>query len=413
MKGGVGMEKDTKKSQDLVEQDNIQEQEVDSKQEAIEEDNDSKQEPKEGDNDSKEESLEEDSDSNQELEDENSDLNKITEDENQDDLNEEPSSNIDLPVPVTKANNSLATDRHTQLQQEIDTARAIVQKADQEVEEMIANIQKDLNDLEEHKDAKLTPIIKESDRILRALDIEPTLEDSNLQVELKDPKDEPLIIKNLSTGKGSGWIWGLFASILTLIAWYIYGAMNLGLPLIPKQIKDLSFLKPITEKISLFIDQAPNSATGEGIAIITALAVGFIVYSIIRAMRLAKNQHIVEETTRKATQYFQKKEEEKKSLVQIDEQIKTLREFIENSEVLLDEKNAILRRAIFIEKVNMAQELHPKTHKELEILQDILESLDRLSSVPVAEEGKMNEEWLEILQEFKEVINKEIERLYS
>ncbi len=332
----------------------------------------------------------------------------------EDSLDYDNGSSKELVLVDTKPIESLPTnERQVQLQKEIDTARAIVKKADQEVKDMISSIQKDIDNFEQYEDTKLKPIIKESYRILRRLDVESSYNESNPQIDLRDVEGEALVIKNLPTGKGSGWIWGLFASILTVVGWYIYGALSLGLPLIPKQIKDFSFLKPIANKLSLFIDQAPNSATGEGIAILSAIVIGWIVYMIVRNIRISKNQHIVEDIIKRATQYFQKKEEQKKSLLQVDEHIKALKVMLENSEVILDEKNAGLRRAIFIEKVDIAQNLHPKSYKNLEILQDILDSINKNLSTPISINGRLTQDSIESFGEFKNIIDKEIDRLYN
>ena len=305
-------------------------------------------------------------------------------------------------------------DRHTRAQKQVEAARALVESADAEIEECIANIRNDLAKFEEYEQSTLLPVVEESRRILSGLGAGELPPGAVLsEVELENPAEEPLVIEDLSSGKGSAFGWGVLATLLALLGWYLYGASRAGVSPIPDRTPDLGFFSAIAGKISLLIDQAANPAVGAAIALVTALLAGWIVYAVLVALRASRNQRIAEEIAQEAGFYCRKKEECKEKMAQVREHLKELQRTVQKYHVLLDEKNAALRRALFIEDADSLEKLHRRSRQSVEELQELLRELHRVLETPMAKEGMLTKESVERLRHAKRVVNDQILRLYS
>ena len=305
-------------------------------------------------------------------------------------------------------------DRHTRAQKQVEAARALVESADSEIEECIANIRKELENLEAYERSTLMPVMEESRRLLTKLGVgELPSGTAVAEVELENPAEEPLEIKDLPSGKAKAFGWGFLVTLLGLAGWYLYGASRAGLSPIPKQMPDLGFFSTIAGKISLLIDQSPNPSVGAAIALVSSLLAGWIVYAVLVAMQASRNEKIAEEIAQEAGFYCRKKEECKEKMAQVREHLKELQRTVEKYQVLLDEKNASLRRALFVENTDALEKLHQRSRQTVEEARELLQELDRILATPMAKEGMLTRESVEALRRAKRVVNDQILRLYS
>jgi glutaredoxin 2 len=134
---------------------------------------------------------------------------------------------------------------------------------------------------------------------------------------------------------------------------------------------------------------------------------------ILVSMRTAKNQRIAAEIEEQAGFYCRKKEECKTMMEQVREHLGALHQTVHKYEVLLAEKNAGLRRALFIEEAKSFDELHDKSREMARDIETMLKELDRLLATPMAKSGMLTEESVEALRHAKRVINDQILRLYN
>ena len=305
-------------------------------------------------------------------------------------------------------------DRHTRARKQVEAARALVESADAEIEECIANIRNDLEKFEAYERSTLLPVMEESDRILTKLGIgELPAATVVSELELENPSEEPLVIEDLPSGKGKAFGWGFLVTLLTLVGWYFYGVSRAGLSPIPERVPDLGFFSTIAGKISLLIDQAANPSVGAAIALVSALLVGWIVYAVLVALQASRNQKIAEEIAQEAGFYCRKKEECKAKMAQVREHLKELQRTVEKYQILLDEKNAALRRALFIENADTLEKLHHRSRQNVEEVQELLQELNRILATPMAREGMLTRESVEALRRAKRVVNDQILSLYS
>lgn len=305
-------------------------------------------------------------------------------------------------------------DRHTRAQKQVEAARSQVESADAEIETCLENIRRDLEAFERYEEQKLKPIVDESRRLLAELGVEelPALPEATA-VDLEAPDREALEIRDLASGKGTAFFWGLITTLAALAGWWIYGAQKAGVPVLPAQAPDLGLLERIAGGISLLVGPAQNAPVGAAIAIATALLLGGLVYWVLLGLRAAKNEKIAQEVVQEAGFYCRKKEECKEKMAQVREHLKELKRTAEKYQALLDEKNATLRRAIFIEQADALEKFHAKSRRTVEEVQELLQQLERLLGTPMAQEGMLTAESVEALRQAKRTVNDHILRLYS
>jgi hypothetical protein len=337
---------------------------------------------------------------------ENPDQGETTGDSSRGEEPEEPGEEISDAVPKG--------DSYTMAQNRVVAARRKVENAEEEIEECLRNIRSDLEVFEAYERERLAPVFGESRRILESLGMEEkAVEPALAELELENPEEEKLEIRDLSSGKGSAFFWGLLAAVATVGGWYAYAVGKAGTSLIPTRVPDMATLSTLAGKVSLLTGPAENPSVGAAIVIGSALVVWWLVYMVLVAIRAAKNRRIAEEVEEQAGFYCRKKEECKEMMEQVREHLATLKKTVEKYEVILDEKNASLRRALFIEEAENFDGLHERSKEIAREVDALLRELDRLLSTPMAKSGVLTPESTEALRHAKRVINDQILRLYN
>ena len=296
----------------------------------------------------------------------------------------------------------------------VRAAKQKVLSAEEEIEACLQNIQNDLREFEEYEQKSLVPVVEESQRLLKKIGMdEAAVEPTLTELELENPEEEPLRIQEPSSGKAGAFFWGLIAATATVAGWYAYAVKELGTPFIPQKVPDMGSFSALAGKISLLIGPQEHPPVGAAIVVGSALTVWIVVYMILVGMRKAKNRRIAEEVEEQAGFYCKKKEECKTMMEQVREHLKSLHETVERYEVLLDEKNAGLRRAIFVEEAESFDQLHERSKAMAREMEELLKELDALLATPMAKSGVLTPESVEALRHAKRVINDQILRIYS
>jgi len=296
----------------------------------------------------------------------------------------------------------------------VQAAKARVKSAEEEIEECMEKIQSDLAAFEAYEQKSLLPVVEESQRLLESIGMEEAaIEPALTELELENPEEAKLEIREPSSGKAGAFFWGMIAAAATVAGWYAYAVKQLGTPFIPQKIPDIGSFSALAGKISLLIGPQEHPPVGAALVVGSAVVVWWLVYMILVGIRTAKNRRIAEEVEEQAGFYCQKKEECKTMMEQVREHLKSLHDTVEKYTVLLDEKNAGLRRAIFVEEAERFDQLHERSQAMAREMEELLKELDRLLATPMAKSGVLTPESVEALRHAKRVINDQILRLYS
>ncbi len=350
--------------------------------------------------------------SEQDLDDQESSEQESDEQEKEEPLDQESEDlqEDDCKVPAVSGDG----DRHSQAQREIEAARALVESVDAEVQSSLEDVRRDLESLKSYETNSLQPLISESYRILEELKVQELPEvPEEVEVELEPSDKKDLKIRDLSKGGGKAFLLGTLTSLATLGAWWVYGAQKVGVAVIPDHIPNLTLLNKVCGGASLLIGPAQNPEAGAAIAIGTALLFGGFVFWLVKLMRSINNEKRAKETAKTASAYCRRMREWNRDLAKIKEQIAKVHEILKKYEVILDENNASLRRAIFIERVDSYKDLHDKSSKRLEEIEQILKQLEQLIKTPIAKDGAITPQGVEALEEAQRFLQSHIDNLYN
>jgi len=306
-------------------------------------------------------------------------------------------------------------DKNALARQKVAAARERVLSAEEEVEECLQNIENDVKAFEEYEREELLPTVTKSRALLQKVGATELVESKELlpPVELENPDEQALRIEDLSSGKFGAFFLALLGGIATLIGWYLFAVSKAGLALLPSGMPDLGFFSSLAAKISEAFGQGENASVGAAIVVVTTLLLMILIYWVLVSVRASRNLHRAQEIEEEAGFYCRKKEECKEKMAQVREHLKQLDQTVRKYEVLLEEKNAGLRRALHIEDAKNFDELHDKSKELVVEMQTLLSELEKLLDTPMARSGMLTQESVEALRHAKRVINDHILRLYS
>ena len=300
----------------------------------------------------------------------------------------------------------------------IEEARAMVQESDSEIKSCMQILDEDIEAYEENKSKLLEGSVDETKNLLEEVGFEPEkIQDSGeeeLHFEMAEVV-EPMYVRDLSSGKFGAFILALIAGLAVVAGWVYAATEKLGMTLDVTKVPS----QEVQNKILSWIGGGMTGGKGDpmiGMAIlaVSALIVMLIVYKLKVYMRAQSNLHIAREVKKEAKFYCTKKEECKKEMdkvsAHIHEVIKTLHTF----KVFLDEQNAKIRRILYVEGNRPFGEYHLKSKEEIKHTNLLLNSLNELISVPMANEsGSVSDEAKAELQKTERVLERFRERLYE
>jgi len=314
----------------------------------------------------------------------------------------------------SKENENVQSNANTP-EAKIEQAKKLVESADREVNECLITVKKDIEEFEEYEKNSLEPIISESRSLLNKIGIDdeeigelPPVKADISNIESGDK----MYVNRLSSGRGGAFFWGLLGGAATLAGWCAFASAKAGVAMDPSKM-DMATINKLSSTLAETIGFGSNSQVGLGIAVGSALLIFIIIYSIKVSLQTAKNEEIAKETQEKAKEYSNKKKECKTNLENIDKHIRDLKDVALRYEVLLDEKNAMLRRAIRIEGVDNIDNMHEITKKEIEHMITLIKEIERLIEAPVTENGVLNQDSVALLNETKTLLQKHIDNIYN
>jgi hypothetical protein len=294
----------------------------------------------------------------------------------------------------------------------VESARERVSSAEKEVQEALEAIEEKLDEFIEYEKSALAPIVDESRRIVQKVG----MQDDEIG-ELPEPKADFTLLKeakgldlqSISSGKGGAFFLSLIFGAATLGGWYMLATKGSG----AVEGLNMAVAEKLASKISTLLSLGGSAQAGMAVVVVSTLIVMWIVYSIKVGLQTSKNIEIAKEIEEKANEYCERKNECKLKVLEVADSIRDINELVRKYEVLLDEKNATLRRALYLENTPDFEELHERSKKELEHMIGFIREIETLLSIPLAKNGELNAESLEAIEETKELLEKHIHDIYN
>jgi hypothetical protein len=294
----------------------------------------------------------------------------------------------------------------------VESARERVSSAEKEVQEALEAIEEKLDEFIEYEKSALAPIVDESRRIVQKVG----MQDDEIG-ELPEPKADFTLLKeakgldlqSISSGKGGAFFLSLIFGAATLGGWYMLATKGSG----AVEGLNMAVAEKLASKISTLLSLGGSAQAGMAVVVVSTLIVMWIVYSIKVGLQTSKNIEIAKEIEEKANEYCERKNECKLKVLEVADSIRDINELVRKYEVLLNEKNATLRRALYLENTPDFEELHERSKKELEHMIGFIREIETLLSIPLAKNGELNAESLEAIEETKELLEKHIHDIYN
>jgi len=299
--------------------------------------------------------------------------------------------------------------------EKIEKAKILTADTRAQIEECMKNIDKDIEKLTAQKQALFESALHPSEKLLEDLKMETELLDTlpDNGVELLDLDEDQVEIKELSSGRIKGCFFALLAGVLTFMGWALASSRALGLSIPPEKIPDLPRLNTMLEWTSQQLGQGSSAKLGAAAVIIAVVLIMWIVYAVIVSLRASHNLRVANETEEAVTLYCTTKEECKEKMKLVREHIQNSTRTLAKYKVLLEEQNAKIRRAVFLEEAEAYDGLHANTKAELAVTKQLVAEAKQLMEVPISEAGVLTTEAKDALQKINRSLNEYIMKLYS
>ncbi len=305
--------------------------------------------------------------------------------------------------------------KRTLANHKVEQAKKQAQDAEDEIQICIDNITKDVDDFEEYKTGSLYPVLEQSRTLFTSIALKkaPFKEPKATDLKLKDPEEEKIHIKPLSSGRFTAFIQALAGGGVILAGWYAFATTKASLPIVPQSVPSLESLKQLLTSTSDALGLHARPEIGLSVIFGSTLIVMLGIYFTSVILRTNKNLLQAEEIEEEVGFYCTKKEECKEKMAKIREHLKDLDTTVRTYKFYLAEKNAGLERAIFVEKAENIDKLHPITQASAHEMQQLITELDRLLATPMAHSGMLTKDSMDALKSAQTAINNAIGKLYQ
>ena len=305
--------------------------------------------------------------------------------------------------------------KQTLANQKIEQAQKDAQDAEDEIKVCIDNITQDVDDFEKYKTGSLYPVLEQSRTLFTSIALKKIQfkEPKTTDLDLKDPEEEKIIIKPLSSGRFTASMQALLGGGITLAGWYAFATTKASLPIVPQTLPSIETLKQLLTSASDALGLHARPEIGLSVILGSTLIVMLGIYFTSVIVRSNKNLLQAEEIEEEVGFYCTKKEECKEKMAKIREHLKELDTVVRTYKLYLAEKNAGLERAIFVEKAENIDKLHPLTQASAHEMQQLITELDRLLATPMAHSGMLTKDSMDALKSSETTINNAIGKLYQ
>ena len=297
----------------------------------------------------------------------------------------------------------------------VKKAKHIVHDAEHQMEQCKLLLSDDLKDLELAKESLKKGGMDECEEMLETLGYNGTDDpDEEEEIVVFETKEEvpPVYIRDVSSGKFTGFILALVFGFVTLLGLAFVATQKLGIALDLSKIPSVETGNSILSWFGSLVG-TPKPAIGGALVFAAVLFVMWIVYTIRVSLKAGSNLQVAKEELAKAEEYAALKGTCKDEMDSIDSHIKDAVKTLKTYEVILHEQKGKLKRIHHLEKnENEEAAYHAKSLKEMDDTYDLIKNIKEFLNTPMSEEGKLSGKSTLFLYRAKNRLEKMIERLY-
>jgi len=299
----------------------------------------------------------------------------------------------------------------------VKKARIIVKDAENQLEECKLLLASDLKDYDKAVQELKANGMDASEELLTQLgyvsDEEESEEDKNIEdVVVFEPKEDvaPLNIKDVSSGKFTGFLMGLLGGVVTFAGMAFVGSEKLGITV---DLSQLTTMEPVYSWYSRLIGLKGDMFYGRMFMILAALLIVWLIYKIRVSMKASANLNDATAQLEAAEEYTAQKGSCKDEMDRVDAYIHDVIKTLKTYQVLFNEQKGKLERILHIEEdQSETASYHHKSLIEMKDTDELISAIKDFMGVPMSEEGKLSGKSSLFLHRAKSKVQKVLDRLY-
>jgi len=298
----------------------------------------------------------------------------------------------------------------------IEKTKHIVNDAEKQMEACKLLLEEDLKGYSDAKKALEENALNESEEMLSVLGFEDAEEEDDEQEEIVvfERKEElpPFVVKEVSSGKFTGFLLALIAGVLTFAGMVYVATEKVGITLDVTKVPSAETAKEVLGWYATLFGGKPDLFLGGAFVGIVTLLVMWIVYAIRVSAKASSNLAFAKTQLSEAEAYVKQKGSCKEEMDKVDAHIQDAIATMKSFQVLLHEQNAKLKRIMHIEGHKENSEYHDKSREEMRHTRMLIDAIKEFMSIPMSEEGKLSGKSTLFLHSAKSKLQKMIDRLY-
>ncbi len=308
------------------------------------------------------------------------------------------------------------TKKHAKALHLVEKAKKIVRKANEQTKEcklLLESDLKDYNDAKENLKAGGLDACVSLVQDLGSQSNDEQLEEVGGVVFEAKEELKPIVLKDVSSGKFTGFILALFGGAATAIGLVYLATEKLNMTLNVTKIPSEDTVQSLLAWFSTVIGVHENVYIGAGVFGLAVLLVMILIYVIRVSLKANSNLHFAAKQFVEAQLYTEQKANCEEEMEKVDAHIKDTIETLKTYEVVFNEQKGKLQRILHIEgKKEKSTDYHDKSYTEIHDTKELIRTIKDFMETPMSEEGKLSSKSILLLQNTKDHINKVLGRFY-
>jgi len=340
------------------------------------------------------------------------DENSIDElEEEREEITEEIEENVEKSTALTPNNTKVK--KHHAAKKLVEEAKSIVQSSENEMQDCKLLLADDLREYEHAKQALKMGGLDDAKALLSELgydDASIEIDENQVVFEAKDDV-EPIVLKDVHSGRFTGLLLSLIGGAVTLGGLVYWATEKLGMTLDITKVPSNETIHNIFGWFGTQIGRPDDAINGALVVAAVVLAVMILIYLLRVGLKGSANLRFATQQMKETQKYITHKTNCKVEMDRVDAHITDAIEVLKDYEVLLNEQAGKLKRILHFEgQKDTLSDYHTKSVSEMKDTQNLIENIGRFMATPMSEEGKLSGKSTLFLHSAKEALQKVLAR---
>jgi hypothetical protein len=298
--------------------------------------------------------------------------------------------------------------KHQKAKSLVAEAKSLVKKSENELQDCKLLLEDDIKEYVEALEALKRGGLDESKEFLAKIgDIDLDISEIEVDDKVFEAKEdlEPLHLKEVSSGRFTGFLLSLLGGMATLGGLIYWATEKLGMTLDITKIPSNETVQTILGWFGTQVGRENDVVVGGVVVGVVVLAVMTLLYMIRVSLKGSSNLNFAKKQMKETQKYVTKKTDCKAEMDRVDAHIMQAVKVLKDYEVVLNEQVGKLKRIFHFE--NDKNSLSKFQQKSIDTIKDtkgLIENIQKFISTPMSEEGKLSEWNVKALKNSKDYL---------